>query len=32
VTFGVIITAIIGALYPAWKATKLNPVDAIHTI
>ena len=32
VTFGVIITAIIGALYPAWKATRLNPVDAIHTI
>jgi len=32
VTLGVIITAIIGALYPAWKATRLNPVEAIHTI
>lgn len=32
VTIGVIITAIIGALYPAWKATRLNPVEAIHTI
>jgi len=32
VTIGVIITSIIGALYPAWKATKLNPVDAIHSL
>jgi len=32
ITIGVIITAIIGALYPAWKATRLNPVEAIHTI
>lgn len=32
VTIGVIITAVVGALYPAWKATKLKPVEAIHTI
>jgi putative ABC transport system permease protein len=32
VTVGVIITAIIGALYPAWKAVKLNPVEALHKI
>lgn len=32
VTVGVIITAIIGALYPAWKAIKLNPVEALHKI
>lgn len=32
VTVGVIITAIIGALYPAWKAIKLNPVEALHKV
>ena len=32
VTIAVILTAIIGALYPAWKAIKLKPVDAIHSI
>jgi len=32
VTIGVIITAIIGAIYPAWKAIKLNPVEALHKI
>lgn len=32
VTIAVIVTAIIGALYPAWKAIKLKPVDAIHSI
>jgi len=32
VTIGVIITAIIGALYPAWKAIKLNPVEALHKV
>lgn len=29
---GVLVTAILGAVYPAWKATRLNPVEAIHTI
>ena len=32
VTVGVIVTAFIGALYPAWKAVKLNPVEALHKI
>jgi len=32
VTISVIITAIIGALYPAWKAIKLNPVEALHKV
>ena len=32
VTIGVIVTAIIGALYPAWKAVKLNPVEALHKV
>lgn len=32
VTISVIVTAILGALYPAWKAIKLNPVEALHKI
>ena len=32
VTVGVIFTAVIGALYPAWKAVKLNPVEALHKL
>lgn len=32
VTIGVVITAVIGALYPAWKAIKLKPVEALHKI
>ncbi len=32
VTVSVIITAFIGAVYPAWKAIKLKPVEALHAI
>ena len=32
VTIGVIITTVIAALYPAWKAVKLKPVEALHKI
>lgn len=32
VTIAVIITAFIGAIYPAWKAVKLRPVEALHSI
>ncbi|WP_186754314.1 ABC transporter permease [Echinicola salinicaeni] len=32
VTIGVIITALIGALYPAYKAIQLNPTKALHTV
>ena len=32
VTFAVVLTAILGALYPAWKAVRLNPVEALHKI
>jgi len=32
VTIAVFITAIIAALYPAYKAIKLKPVEAIHSI
>jgi ABC-type lipoprotein release transport system permease subunit len=28
----VIITALLGALYPAYKAVKLNPTEALHTV
>lgn len=32
ITLAVMFTAFIGALYPAWKAIQLKPVDAIHSI
>ncbi len=32
VTISVFVTAIIGALYPAWKAVRLNPVEALHKL
>lgn len=32
VTIGVMFTALIGALYPAWKAVRLKPVEALHKL
>ena len=32
IPIGVLITAVLAALYPAWKAIRLRPVDAIHKI
>ena len=32
VTLGVILTAFLGAMYPAWKAVKLRPVEALHKL
>ena len=32
VTAGVIITALLAALYPAYKAVKLNPTEALHAV
>ena len=32
IVVGVIITAMLASLYPAWKAIRYNPVEAIHTI
>lgn len=32
VAVGVIITALLGALYPAYKAVQLNPTEALHTV
>ena len=32
VTAGVVITALLAALYPAYKAVRLNPTEALHTV
>jgi ABC-type lipoprotein release transport system permease subunit len=32
VALGVVLTALVGALYPAYKAIKLNPTEALHTV
>lgn len=32
VSIGIVFTAVLGAIYPAWKAIKLNPVEALHKI
>ena len=32
IVIGVILTAFLASLYPAWKAIKLRPIDALHTI
>lgn len=32
VAIGVVITAFLGALYPAWKAIQLNPTEALHAV
>lgn len=32
ITAGVLITAMLASVYPAWKAIKMEPVDAIRTV
>ncbi len=32
IVIGVLLTAFLASIYPAWKAIKLRPIDALHTI
>lgn len=32
IVVGVVLTAFLASIYPAWKAIKLKPIDALHTI
>lgn len=32
IVIGVLLTAFLASIYPAWKAIKLKPIDALHTI
>lgn len=32
IVVGVVLTAFLVSIYPAWKAIKLKPIDALHTI
>lgn len=32
IVIGVVLTAFLASIYPAWKAIRLKPIDALHTI
>lgn len=32
IVIGVVLTAFLASIYPAWKAIKLKPIDALHTV